>query len=311
MGGAECNRRENEESSGSRKNGTDREVMELVLITGMSGAGRTIVLRRFEDLGYYCIDNLPPALLPAFARLSAENPETKRVAVVIDLRAGAFFDRLPETVQELKDSGLSPFILFLDAGDEALVRRFKETRRKHPLFSRRQGILESIRAERARLEEARSLADKVIDTSAMAAKDLRAEIAESFPESDSGGATVTVRSFGFKHGIPLDADLVFDVRHLVNPHYVSALRELDGRNEEIVRYVESDPNTKIYMEKLKDLLGFSLPRYIAEGKAYLTLAIGCTGGKHRSVMVAEQLGEFLAAQGYHVLVRHRDVSKGG
>jgi UPF0042 nucleotide-binding protein len=256
------------------------------------------------------VDNLPPALLPPFASLGSSKGEIERTAVVVDLRAGPFFADFIGAVEELKAQGVSPFILFLDASDEALVRRFKETRRKHPLFSRRQGILESIQAERALLEDIRALADKVIDTSAMEAKALRSEIADSFAHSGPTGPTVTVRSFGFKHGIPLDADLIFDVRHLINPHYIAALRDLDGRNEEIVKYVEADPNTLPFMEKLRDFVGFSLPRYIAEGKAYLTISIGCTGGKHRSVMVSEQLGAYLAAQGYRVLVRHRDVNKG-
>ena len=285
--------------------------MQLVIVTGMSGSGRTIVLRRLEDLGYFCVDNLPPALLPPFAALTRSKAEVERSAVVMDLRAGPFFAGMPEVVEEVRRSGLPPFVLFLDASDDALVRRFKETRRRHPLFSRRQGILESIQAEREMLREVRALADKVIDTSAMAAKDLRVEIAQSFAETGPTGPTITVRSFGFKHGLPLDADLVFDVRHLVNPHYVPSLRPLDGRNEEIVKYVEADPDTIPFVEKLKDFIGFTLPRYIAEGKAYLTISIGCTGGKHRSVMIAEQIGRFLSDQGHRVLVQHRDVSKGG
>ena len=285
--------------------------MQLVLITGMSGAGRTIVLRRFEDLGYAAVDNLPPALLPDYAALCEGEGKVERAAVVVDLRAGPFFAGLLPAVGELKAANLKPFILFLDAGDEALVRRFKETRRKHPLFSRRQGILESIQAERELLKEIRSISDKIIDTSAMATKDLRSEIAASFAESGSAGPTITVCSFGFKHGLPLDADLVFDVRHLVNPHYVPALRDKDGRNPEVVAYVEADPDTAVFMGKLRDFVNYSLPRYIAEGKAYLTICIGCTGGRHRSIMVAEQLGATLIEQGYQVVVRHRDVAKGG
>lgn len=285
--------------------------MKLVLITGMSGAGRTIVLRRFEDLGYYCVDNLPPALIPSFAALCCEDREIERAAVVVDLRASSFFSGFEAAVTQLQGDGTSPFILFLDASDEALVRRFKETRRKHPLFAKRKSILDSIQAERASLTNIRAMADKIIDTSAMAAKNLRSEIAESFEATGPLGPTITVRSFGFKHGLPLDADLVFDVRHLINPHYVPTLRELDGRNEEIVRYVEQDPNTPLFIEKLHDFVGFTLPHYIAEGKAYLTICIGCTGGKHRSVMIAEELGKFLASQGYRVIVQHRDVAKGG
>ncbi len=285
--------------------------MELVIITGMSGAGRTIVLRRFEDLGYFCVDNLPPPLLPAFARLTESETKVSRAAVVMDLRARPFFDGIAEIVKGVSESGLQPFILFLDASNEALIRRFKETRRKHPLFSSRQGVMESIIAERTILEDVRALADKVIDTSAMAAKDLRTEITASFRETGLSGPTITVRSFGFNYGLPLDADLVFDVRHLINPHYVPALRGLTGRDEEIVRYVEADPDTAPFVDRLKEFVSFTLPRYIEEGKAYLTIAIGCTGGRHRSVMIAEQLGAHLSAQGYRALVRHRDVNKGG
>lgn len=285
--------------------------MQLVIITGMSGAGRTIVLRRVEDLGFYCVDNLPPALFPPFAQLCRSKGEPERAAVVMDLRAGPFFSGMPDAVEQVRGTGLIPFVLFLDASDEALIRRFKETRRKHPLFSRRKGILESIQSERDLLREVRALADKVIDTSAMAAKDLRKEIAEIFAESGPTGPTVTVRSFGFKHGLPLDADLVFDVRHLVNPHYVPHLRPLDGRDEAIVNYVEADPDTLPFMEKLTDFVSFTMPRYIAEGKAYLTISVGCTGGRHRSVMIAEHLGRFLSDQGYRAIVQHRDLAKGG
>jgi len=283
--------------------------MELVLITGMSGAGRTIVLRKFEDMGYFCVDNLPPALLPQFARLCRDQGNVSRAACVVDLRGGKFFQGLSGAIEELRAAGVRTTILFLDSSDEVLTRRFKETRRRHPLFGRRRGIPESIHSERLALQDVRGMADKIIDTSTMLPRDLRAEIAEHFAHGHTPGPTITVRSFGFKHGIPLDADLVFDVRLLANPHYVPALKDTDGLCPEVVEYVKRDPNTSEYLTRLFDLLAFSLPLYVAEGKAYLTIAIGCTGGKHRSVVLAEEVVRFLKGLGYHVVVQHRDIGK--
>lgn len=285
--------------------------MNLVLITGMSGAGRTIVLRKFEDIGYYCIDNVPPALLPQFAKLCLDQGSVQDAACVVDLRSGPFFAGLAAAIDALKALGVTPRILFLDASDEALVRRFKETRRKHPLFGRRKGVAESIRSERAALRDVRADADKVIDTSQLLARDLRKEIEDSFANGNLHGTTITLRSFGFKYGMPLDADLVLDVRHLVNPHYVASLRDLDGRAPEVADYIKADPATGAYLEKLLDLMEFSIPRYIDEGKAYLTIGVGCTGGKHRSVMVAEEMARFLGEKGYKAVVQHRDVKKAG
>lgn len=275
----------------------------------MSGAGRTIVLRRFEDMGFHCVDNLPPALLPQFMEICRAEKGVSNVACVVDLRAGPFFSGLVENLRRLESVGLRPRILFLDANDEALVRRFKETRRRHPLFQRRRGILESIRAEREMLSEVRAMADKVIDTSALLPKDLRSEVSASFGDKYVEGPTITVRSFGFKHGLPLDVDIVFDVRHLANPHWVPELKDLDGRCDAVAAYVDADPATAEFLTRLYDLMRFSIPRHIAEGRAYLTVGIGCTGGQHRSVLVAERLGEFLEKEGYYVVVQHRDVSK--
>jgi len=283
--------------------------MQLVLITGMSGAGRTIVLRKFEDMGYFCVDNLPPPLLPQFARLCIEKGSVTKAACVVDLRGGEFFRDLGDAIRELRSQGIHPTILFLDSSDETLTRRFKETRRKHPLFRRRRGIPESIQAERMALREVRAMADKIIDTSAMLPRDLRDEIASGFPDDGTAGPTVIVRSFGYKYGVPSDADLVFDVRLLANPHYVPSLKDLDGRSEEVADFVRQDPNTAQFLSKLFDLLSFCLPLYVAEGKAYLTIAVGCTGGKHRSVVVADELVRFLQGQGYRVQVQHRDISK--
>lgn len=283
--------------------------MQIVLITGMSGAGRTIVLRKFEDMGYFCVDNLPPPLLPQFARLCIEKGNVAKAACVVDLRGGDFFRDLGDAIQQLRAEGVQPTILFLDSSDETLTRRFKETRRKHPLFRRKRGIPESIHAERMALREVRAMADKIIDTSAMLPRDLREEIAHGFADDGTAGPTVVVRSFGYKYGVPSDADLVFDVRLLANPHYVPSLRDLDGRSEEVASFVRQDPNTDRFLSKLFDLLSFCLPLYVAEGKAYLTIAVGCTGGKHRSVVVAEELVRFLQSQGYRVQVQHRDIGK--
>jgi UPF0042 nucleotide-binding protein len=280
-----------------------------VLITGMSGAGRTIVLRRFEDMGFYCVDNLPPALLPQLAEVCQREKAVTKVACVADLRGGPFFAGLADNLRKLDEAGLRACILFLDANDEALVRRFKETRRRHPLFNRRRGILESIKAERDMLKEVRAMADKVIDTSALLPKDLRSEVAASFGDKHVEGPTITLRSFGFKYGLPLDVDIVFDVRHLVNPHWEPGLRELDGRSPEVAAFMDRDPATLEYLEKLYDLVKFSIPRHIAEGRAYLTVGVGCTGGQHRSVLVAERIGAFLEKEGYRAVVQHRDVSK--
>lgn len=283
--------------------------MQLVLITGMSGAGRTIVLRKFEDMGYFCVDNLPPPLLPQFARLCREKGNVSKAACVVDLRSGSFFESLTDAINQLRAEGVNTTILFLDSSDEALTKRFKETRRKHPLFRKRSSIPESIRTERLSLREVRAMADKIIDTSAMLPKDLRSEIAKDFGKDAFSGPIILVRSFGFKHGVPADADLVFDVRLLANPHYVPGLKDLDGRAQEVAEFIHQDPNTSEFLSRLFSLLAFCLPLYVAEGKAYLTIAVGCTGGRHRSVVVAEEIARFLQEQGYHVQVQHRDIGK--
>ena len=288
--------------------------MQLVVITGMSGAGKASAAKVFEDMAFLVVDNLPPPLLPELVTLgvgAGNQPPAQRLAVVADARAGAFFAGLTPALALVRAAGVRPVILFLDASDAVLIQRFKETRRKHPLYDEHGGILGSLRGERALLEGIKEGADKVIDTSEMTAPDLRNQLLADFsaaPDKNAGLA-ITVVSFGFKFGLPLDADLVFDVRFLVNPHYVDALRPLDGRNQLVEEYVMRDPDSGVFLDKLYDLMAFSVPQYIAEGKAYLTVAIGCTGGRHRSVMVSEKLGHFLRAQGYQVLVQHRDVGK--
>lgn len=287
------------------------ETGRWVLITGMSGSGKTLVSHVFEDLGYFCVDNLPPQLLPALVELSRHYTERMRyVALVVDTRCGQMLDHLLPGVRQVAEQGIPTHILFLDCSDEMLVQRFKETRRKHPLFHEHPTILQSIRAERGLLEELRASADRVIDTSMLLPHELRSIIETEYGIVERiAGIAVNVVSFGFKYGIPPEADLVFDVRFLANPHYVSHLRPLDGRDAPIRNYVLSDPLAGSFIQRLKDLIEFTLPQYIREGKAYLTIAIGCTGGRHRSVVVAEQVVQFLREKGYRVNLQHRDVRR--
>ena len=281
------------------------------ILTGMSGAGKATAARVLEDLAYTVVDNLPPLLLPELARREENETHSRRLVAVIDARSGGELACLDQSLVEVRAMGFRPFLLFIDASDTVLVQRFKETRRPHPLFEEQGGILQAIQAERHRLEGLKEQSDKVVDTSDLKPHHLLHELTAYFrdPQNPPRGLTVTVSSFGFKYGLPLDADLVFDVRFLVNPHYEDNLRAYDGRDQVIDDYVMRDPDSPLLLEKLRDLLDFSLPRYVEEGKAYLTVAIGCTGGRHRSVVVAERLGSFLRERGYRVLVQHRDVAR--
>lgn len=295
--------------------------MRIVVVTGPSGAGKTFALHSFEDAGFYTIDNLPPRLLPAFVEFcenSGPAADTdsryEGAAVVIDIRSGADFAALPDLLQQLEAEQVLIEILFLDASDATLVQRFKETRRPHPLLRAPQGceaqggILEAIQRERTLLETARTLADSLVDTSAMSPTQLRAILHATYAPGKRPGLLITVISFGFKHGLPIDADLVFDVRFLRNPHYVPDLKPLTGRDAAVAQYVHEDPLTNPFEEKMADLVRFTLPQYAREGKAYLNIAIGCTGGRHRSVVLAEDLMFQLRQEGFHVAVRHRDVN---
>jgi UPF0042 nucleotide-binding protein len=276
-----------------------------VVLTGMSGSGKQLVARCFEDLSWRVIDNLPARLLTDVLESG-----TARQCLVCDVRGGEI-ETLAPTLERLADDGRAPVLLFLDSSDEELVKRFKETRRPHPLFLDAGGILPAITAERALLADLKGRADIVVDTTDLSPPDLRTLIADRFspPEQRRHPITVTVASFGFKHGTPLDADLLFDVRFLNNPYYVEAMRTQDGRDAEVVAYVMADDRTACFLERLYDLVGWTLPHYVAEGKAYLTIGIGCTGGKHRSVVIAEALGQFLRDRSYRVLVQHRDVER--
>ncbi len=285
------------------KKGTRR----LVLITGLSGSGKGSALKAFEDLGFYCVDNLPIGLIPKFADMcAAPGSHIPRSAVVVDIREGETLSQLPVAYQRLGREGLKVVLLFLEASDEALIHRFEETRRPHPL-GRNLPVREGVRLERSLLKPMRRLADTVIDTSRMNGHELRQLIQDRFGGRQRKTMLISVLSFGFKHGVPQDADLVFDVRFLPNPNYITSLREKSGLDPEVREYVESQTQTAEFISRLSDLLLFLLPHYVREGKSYLTIAVGCTGGRHRSVALSEHIGELLEEEGYKVKVAHRDL----
>ena len=283
--------------------------MRFIVLTGISGAGKDTALNYFEDVGYFTVDNLPPRLLPDLAFSSAKDGHDRTIAVV-DSRAGAAVRQLPAALDELKQQGTPVELIFLDATDDVLIRRFKETRRPHPIFQDGRGtVLDAIQSERALLSDVLARSDKIIDTSNLSPAELRKELADIAGEGLGPGLAITVVSFGFKHGLPIDADLVFDVRFLTNPHYVPELKPLLGTSKEVAGYIHKDPLTEPYLEKLFDFIAFSLPQYRREGKAYLTIAIGCTGGRHRSVTISEDLAEYLRRDGYRVAIYHRDTAR--
>jgi len=283
----------------------------FVVLTGLSGSGKSQAIRALEDLGYFCVDNLPVALLPMLAELTLRaGTEIARAAVVIDAREGKMLDELPPVLRKLKTlSRLNPVLIFLDASDDVLVRRFSETRRPHPLAPDRSAI-EGILEERARMNPLRRLADHVVDTSNMTVHELR----HAFRNVESGASpgsqlVVTILSFGFKHGIPVDSDLLFDVRFLPNPHFVPKLRAHTGRDREVRAFLDKSEATHEFLERTLNLLRFLIPQYVDEGKTYLTIGIGCTGGRHRSVMIAEAIKRGLAGlKGVQTRVRHRDIA---
>lgn len=280
---------------------------EFVIITGMSGAGKTVAIQSFEDLGFFCIDNLPPALLMTFLKLMKESgKDMNRIAAVMDMRGGDLFDSLIGALDEMAKGNLStPKILFLEADDETLVRRYKETRRSHPLAP--EGLpLEGIAKERLLLSELKGRAQFIYNTSTLKPKDLREKIQEEFSSKGSSTFTVNVMSFGFKHGLPIDADLVFDVRFLPNPYYIEELRPKTGLDSDVSGYVLKWPETQILIEKLTDLLTYIIPQYKREGKRQLVIAFGCTGGQHRSVTLTEYYAN-LFKQDYQTVITHRDI----
>ena len=283
--------------------------MKFTIVTGMSGSGKTRVIRYLEDMGYFCIDNMPPVLIPMFSEmLTSAGGKFNNVALVVDMRVGDMINQLLEQVNELKKKGYDASILFLNADDETLVKRYKESRRSHPLENPN-GLLASIREERKRLSKLLTEADYVIDTSDMTNAELLDEIKEIFVSRESRNIEINVMSFGFKYGIPLDADLVFDVRCFPNPFYIDELKPKTGNDVEVQDYVMSFPTAVEFMDKLSDMMEFMIPLYIEEGKISLTVAIGCTGGKHRSVTMANKLGERIKHMGYEVNISNRDIGR--
>lgn len=284
---------------------------ELVVITGMSGAGRSEAIHTFEDLGYFCIDNLPPSFIGQLVELSQlPGSRIRRIAVVCDVRGKEFFDEMSGELKRLEDKGVPFQLLFLEAEDEVLVNRFKETRRRHPMIEDGGSILDGIRAEREALSEVRRRADIVIDTSDLRPQELRATIKDRYlRENLPASLAVTVISFGFKYGIPVDADIVMDVRFLPNPHYVPELRDLTGLERAVREYVLERDEPKAFLNAWYDLLSAVLPGYLIEGKAHLAVALGCTGGMHRSVVLAEETANFMRGMGFQVAVSHRDIGK--
>ena len=282
---------------------------ELVILTGLSGAGKASALKAFEDLGYYSVDNLPLELIPRFADLVQTSAEITRAALVIDVREGIRLDRFPAILKQVRKV-LDTRVVFLEATEEAIIHRFSETRRPHPL-GRGETVIAQIRAERKRLDPVRNVADILLDTTRFNVHDLRAHINAQFErgEKSDTNLTISVMSFGFKNGVPPEADVVFDVRFLPNPHFVPEFRKLTGKHRKVAKYVRQFPQTKEFLDKAADMLTFLLPHYIKEGKSYLTVAVGCTGGQHRSVMIAEELRARLGKAGYRAKSAHRDMPR--
>ncbi|MFZ0735345.1 MAG: RNase adapter RapZ [Candidatus Sulfotelmatobacter sp.] len=303
--------RKSPRSRGSRppsKKSTSRSrqrTPELVIITGMSGSGKASVLKAFEDLGYYCVDNLPVELIPQFAELALRSTGIRRTALVVDVREGTKLELLPGILKSVRRM-IPMKVVFLEASDAVLLRRFSETRRPHPLGTD-SPVKSALKEERRHLSSIRRLADYVIDTSKFNVHELRSYINERFHEQSSEKSIlVSSVSFGFRQGVPEDADLVFDVRFLPNPHFVPEFRPLTGRDPRVAKYIRSFPQTREFISRISKLLVYLLPHYVEEGKSYLTIAFGCTGGQHRSVMMAEEVGKHLHRAGYRVKVVHRD-----
>jgi UPF0042 nucleotide-binding protein len=284
----------------------------FIVLTGLSGSGKSQAIRALEDLGYFCVDNLPTTLIPTLAKLSLNpNRDIDRVAIVVDVREGGFLSSFPKIFKQLREMPrLNPVLIFLEASHAALVRRFSETRRPHPLAPGR-SVAEGIRDERSRLNVIRAMADEIVDTSDMTVHELRQFFMNlSRVRGSKAPLVITLLSFGYKHGVPVDADLVFDVRCLPNPHFVRALRRRTGRDREVASFMERDASTREFMDRLEEYLRYVVPFYVAEGKSYLTIAIGCTGGRHRSVMIGERLRKALSDMGVaRVRVRHRDLGR--
>ncbi|MDD2494631.1 MAG: RNase adapter RapZ [Tissierellia bacterium] len=284
--------------------------MEFVILTGMSGAGKSQAIKVLEDINYYCMDNMPPALLPNFAELcKSSSKEVNKVAVVADIRGGIFFKDLFNSLEILKNKGIKYSVLFLDASDEDLVKRYKELRRPHPLSSTGT-IIDGIQEERILLKEVKQKSDYIINTTSMTLGRLKEEILAIFLSGKiSHNLNISILSFGYKYGLPQDSDLVFDVRFLPNPYYIEELKQFTGNDKNVQDYVMSYDTTVVFINKLMDMLSFLMPHYIKEGKSNLVISIGCTGGKHRSVTIANKIADLLSEANYRVMLTHRDVKK--
>ncbi|HEV2201165.1 MAG TPA: RNase adapter RapZ [Bryobacteraceae bacterium] len=281
---------------------------ELVIITGLSGSGKGTVLKALEDIGYYSVDNLPIDLIPKFAQLVKDAPNIRRAAIVVDIREGAALKRFPALFKKIRRA-VPTRLIFLEADEAALIRRFSETRRPHPLGAD-QSVAASIRSERERLEPIRKLADPIIQTSKFNVHELRETIHRTFGATRGApNILVQVNSFGYRHGVPPDSDLVFDVRFLPNPNYIPEFKNHSGKHPSVARYIKSFPQTGEFVERISDLLIYLIPHYISEGKSYLTISFGCTGGHHRSVLIASEIRKRLARAGFRVKESHRDVKK--
>lgn len=285
-----------------------RGARQLVILTGLSGSGKSTILRAFEDMGFYCVDNLPVDLIPMFAEIHSQSiGEYARAALLVDAREGTQLEKLPPLYRALrKDHPIT--LVYIDASEEALLRRYSETRRPHPL-SRDRSVREALRRERALMEPIKKVADVVIDTSKFNVHELRQFVTDRFKNPDQRPLMVSVVSFGYRYGVPGDADLVFDVRFLPNPYFVAKLRKFSGKDAQVARFLRSFRQTGEFLRRVEELLLFLLPHFIREGKSYLTIAIGCTGGRHRSVMAAEALAKTLARRGYSAKPTHRDIDK--
>jgi len=286
--------------------------MRFLIITGISGAGKSLAANYLEDLGFFCVDNLPPALIPKFAEICKQSGgKMDKIAIVVDVRGGELLKDLFPSLEALKETGISYEILFLEASDSVLIKRYKESRRMHPLAPEGR-LIKGINEERSMLKAIKEKADCIIDTSSITPKQLKEEIVNIIDKGENyKGIIVNVISFGFKYGIPIDCDLVFDVRFIPNPYYIDSMRRLTGRSEVVRNYVSKFNETNEFLAKLTDMLEFLIPYYIKEGKAQLVIGIGCTGGRHRSVVIADSLYEILREAQHRVIVDHRDIDKDG
>ena len=284
--------------------------MDLIIVTGMSGAGKSVAVNALEDLGYYCVDNLPPELIVKISDIFNLSDAVSKIAVVVDMRAGALFDTFGQALETLKEHNIDYELLFLDCSNSVLVNRFKETRRRHPLVEEKKAsVSEAIEAERIILNHFKETADVVVDTSELSVSQLKEQINSIFLSDRTDGMLISCISFGFKYGVPQEADLVFDVRCLPNPYYLEDLKHKTGLDAEVREYVMSFEESRMLLEKLMDLMDYLIPLYLKEGKSQLTVAFGCTGGKHRSVTFAQLFHDFCSSRDFRVVNNHRDISK--